>query len=210
VVAGIVVSSYISVSGMRSPKGRVDVLEMDAEGAGVAPEDEWAVRHSFVWVGVFVPCFPPNPANIHLAVWQHAQESTVMVCYIVNGKHGFDFSTPMVGDRGVLTGSMTGGMMFPPRAGNPKQVLLTKDLDRLWEWHREALGLVRGRVGWEFEDIDEPFEEHFLASVRRSAEAIAKIPLWPLRSVWWFASHRFRCNRRLTQEDIAAAEGAPV
>jgi hypothetical protein len=154
--------------------------------AAVGAYSEWAEDNGFTWIGAY-----SVTGGAFMAVWQMPEEPTYFCVYILpDGRQARDFVTILDGTGGLTTGDSPDACLFPTAPGEFKQTfpgctaaeqhdIHGASLDYLKQAHRVS---VRSDYG--------SFEEAFQAGMTEPMKYVMSLPLWPLRTPYWFFVRR--------------------
>ncbi len=172
-------------------------------------DNEWATANGYEWIGAFRTSALMNPRAIVLA-WQSPEAATFFCVYHVANQRHYDFVTQFERGVDVTTGSSAGSMLYPSRPDVYTQAFSNAPLNTLFERHLEAEEYVQSRLAVSHASIDEPFKEHFTHEVRAAMRHVRSIPLWPLRTYWWFATKGRRTNTPVAERFPDLAPAGPI
>lgn len=149
--------------------------------------DKWATDEGFEWVGTYLLT---APAQVFIAAWRHVEYPAFFCVYVhAQGKHT-DIVTIYENDLGITTGSSKDGLLFPSAPGSYMQCLPNISVHQQWQNHLEAEAFLLEKLKLDPRPIGKPFDVIVMESIRRQMAHVRRIPLWPLRTVWWFFVRR--------------------
>lgn len=200
VFALLVVTSYMGLRGLES----AELIELDHEEAREQidhsrPDNDWATRNGYQWVGCFRFQAGMNPKTIVLA-WQKPGLASYFCVYYIMKQQAYDLVTGYKNDISLTTGSHEGSMLFPLRPFHFQQSRTKVGLDELLRAHMESDQYLRSRLRAEDQPYSGPLDEPFTEAVRGQAAYVRSIPVWWLRVLWWYAVKGFKNNRLVEQQ----------
>lgn len=99
----------------------------------------------------------------------------------------------------TATSGSTG--MFPARPGSYKQSFPQASAEEVWQRHLEGEAYLMQKLGIAWQPLSRPYQETLLNTMRLHMKYVRSIPLWPFRSVYWYAvSRRKMANRSIQQQ----------
>jgi len=139
--------------------------------------------------------FALTGVNGLIAAWQRADRPTFFCHYVLTAgnqlRTSFDFVTLFADEIGLTTGSNRDGHLMPRRPTSFLQTFSDRELEGLWAAHLETEEYLMDHGGARLVAMETSFEEAFESSIRRSAEYVGSLPLWPLRGTYWYFVRRY-------------------
>jgi hypothetical protein len=104
-------------------------------------------------------------------------------------------------DRSFFETGTSGGMgMFPARPGAYRQSFPRARADEAWQRHLEAEDYLMKKFGLAWQPLSGPYEAVLINSLRLTMNYVRSIPLWPFRSLYWYAVSRSRLANKSVQQ----------
>ena len=112
----------------------------------------------------------------------------------------FDFVTYFTDDTALTTSNSRDAFFLPGRPGSYKQAFPNGNFDELWKLHTEAEAYSRENYSRSASPASLAFAETLIKAMTRQMKHVRSLPLWPLRSVWWYCVNRFTKPNRPVRE----------
>ncbi|PAW80888.1 MAG: hypothetical protein B9S33_17700, partial [Pedosphaera sp. Tous-C6FEB] len=139
-------------------------------------------------------------SQVTVLAWEHSTEQRMFSMYTAGTGWFCDFTVTFE-DETVLTTSNTRDSFFlPNRPGVYKQAFLNRGYEAIWQIHRETEGYFHETYGWRVAPRSGTFYQSVINSCTRQMKHVRSLPLWPLRSVWWYCVNRFTKPNRPVRE----------
>lgn len=163
-----------------------------------ATHDQWAESQGFDYLGAYLL---HGPATFFIAAWQLRNMPTFLCVYCHGENTHFDIVTIYSEHQGLTTGSSKDGQTLPRAPGSYAQTFSNLDLDAMWTRHQQAEKYLHENARMQANPGNLEFEPLFIDAVRREAQFVQSIPLYPFRGVYWFFVRRHqRHNRTIEQQ----------
>lgn len=157
-----------------------------------AGDDDWANTNQFNFVGNYQTKLGIVQALI--SAWGHTERPTFLCKYTLASqgktKCTYDIVTKFDDEVSLTTGCTKDGQMHPRPKCFYMQSFSDFNLDSLWRKHIQMENYLMDQGGASLIGQNLDFETYFTESIRKHADFIQSIPLWYLRSVWWFLVRR--------------------
>jgi hypothetical protein len=155
-------------------------------------EDEWAKSNGFEYIGSYKMSLPI--ANNHIWAWRRTDRPTFFCRYLIQVKNDSKVAHELVTDFANNVSLSTADTNFansqPHRGGSYVQGFTGISLDEEWNLHIEAENYLIDKGAAKLEAKDANFENDFIKDIRRHANYIQSLPLWPLRGIYWYFIRR--------------------
>jgi hypothetical protein len=129
-------------------------------------------------------------------VFRHKFVPIHFCVYHLGSKMTCDLVSKFERDITITTTPSADGGMLPRRPEALLQVVVTDRYPELFNAHMKAHVYVRDQGLGEVEIPEGMFRSYFMQSIREQAEMVRKMPLWPLRMVYWVVTKRGRIYQK--------------
>ncbi|MEN9572202.1 MAG: hypothetical protein RL514_57 [Verrucomicrobiota bacterium] len=194
----IVIITTINVLRMRHPE-RMLVPLPDGEAVLAAQPsytaaDAWARANGFQWAGAF------RFSNILVLGWQHPLQERFFCIYSTGVVTVCEFISGFEDDTRLTTSNMRDSFFLPSRPGVFKQAFLNRSYEAIWKIHCETEVYLHEAGGRRVARRTLSFAQSLINSMVRQMKYVRSLPLWPLRSVWWYCVNRYTKPNRPARE----------
>ena len=139
--------------------------------------------------------------KIQVAVFKQ-QTASRYFCFNFMQSWSYDLITSFDETNGLTTSSSNGIGMFPMPSGDFKQGFPNATADEIWQRHLEAEEYLARKFGLAPRPLTMTYEQHVIDGIRKQMAYVRSIPLWPIRSLYWFAVTRSRMANRSIQQQF--------
>jgi len=181
--------TYIQVRSISNPRIKPFVAKKgrhDQRIEATLAAREWAQQNEFIFVGYYL-----FQTNVFIAAWQRQDRPTFFCYYLVQHKTLSDMVTIFDDEIGLTTGSRADTHFFPRSDNMYMQSFSRLGFDGFWDRHVATENYLIDH-GADLVEQELDFETCIVQAVRQQMQFVRKIPLWPLRGLWWFLVRRFR------------------
>ncbi|MGD9109327.1 MAG: hypothetical protein PVG93_00170 [Phycisphaerales bacterium] len=193
----IVVSAITYINLVALSKAELQRLESAVPGQ----ENEWAQANEFEYVGSYRML--AGGTNAEIWVWRRMDRPTFFCRYLVRAgtmsQIAHDLVTEFADGISITTASTKDGNSIPHSPGAYSQSFSGTDFDERWQKHIEAENYLMDNGGARLEANDTPFEQAFVEAIRRQANYVRTLPLWPLRGTYWHFVRRYLLHNKSIQ-----------
>ena len=161
-------------------------------------DTQWAADHDFQPTGAYTAT--NLPGEIKVVVWTRANEPTYLCVYVIPEMDAeMDFVT--VCDEKILTtGTTKDGQLLPNTPESWLQTFSRSSASELWSRHQDALNYLSDVASFQPDKCTPNLQDHFACAMRRQAEHVRSLRLWPLRMpYWYFVRRNTRHNKSIRQ-----------
>jgi hypothetical protein len=151
-----------------------------------AVDTQWAAAHHFQPAGAY--------RATHLAAkvvaWTQEGEPSYLCVYLIfNARTETEFIT-VCGEKVLATGRTKDTHLFPTPRGSWQQSFSTSSIGELWSLHLEASKYLSEITDFRPAKYAPNLQDDFTRAMRREAEHVRSLPLWPLRIPYWYFVRR--------------------
>ncbi|MCA9273156.1 MAG: hypothetical protein KDA31_08930 [Phycisphaerales bacterium] len=191
----VIALNFMSLLGLAD----ADVAELDHAAARSEieksqPDNAWANRNGYRWIGAYELHAGMNPKAVILA-WQKPGVASYFCVYYILKYKVYDLVSVYKGDITLTTGSHDGSLLYPMPSFHFMQAFTRLDLERLAERHAESEQYLVSRLGVESLPYFGSFTDLFLEAISRQAEHVRSVPFWWVKVLWWYAIKGFKNNK---------------
>lgn len=194
----IVVITTINVLRMGHPELMLESLPggeaLIASHPMYASANAWAQAHGFQWAGAY------RFAQVVVLGWEHPTLERAFCIYSAAGKAVCEFNTGFEDDTRLSTSNMRDTFFLPSRPGVFKQAFLNRNHEAIWKIHSETEACFYETYGRRVATKSGTFSQSLINSCARQMKYVRSLPLWPLRSPWWYCVNRFTKPNRPVRE----------
>ncbi|MDB6111061.1 MAG: hypothetical protein JWR69_2811 [Pedosphaera sp.] len=186
---------YMLVRKMSEPEKMIKALAgLSAEKQALLVQHKnWLAANNFQYQSIF------QFGSIQVAVFQQA--NTQRFCnFNFHQKLSYDMTSHFDDERSLNTGTSNGIGMFPAIPGSYKQGFPNASIEEAWQHHLQAEEYLMRKFGIVWKPLTMPYQQSILEGIRRQMSYVRSIPLWPARTLYWFAVTRKRMANRSVQQ----------
>ena len=159
-----------------------------------AAADVWAKAHGFQWAGAY------RFEQVVVLGWEHPILERAFCMYSAAGKTVCEFNAGFDDDTRLSSSNMRDAFFLPSRPGVFKQAFLHRNHEAIWKIHSETEAYFHETYGRRVAPKSGTFSQALINSCTRQMKHVRSLPLWPLRSPWWYCVNRFTKPNRPVRE----------
>jgi hypothetical protein len=186
---------YTAVKRMSEPEKmmrRLEGLSADKQKLLLRHKD-WLEANDFQYLTSF------QFGSIQVAAFQQANTQRFFN-FNFHQQLTFDLVTQFDDLNGLTTATSNHVGMLPVESGSYKQGFPNASVEDAWHRHLEAEEYLIRKFGIVQQPLTMDLQQCIMEGIRRQVRYVRSIPLWPVRSLYWFAVTRKRMANRSVQQ----------
>lgn len=186
---------YLQVRKMSEPEKmmwRPEGLSADKQELLLQHKD-WLAANNFQYLTIF------QFGSIQVAVFQQVNTQRFF-SFNFHQQLSHDLVTLFDDVNGLTTATNNNVGMFPVPPGSYKQGFPDASVEEAWRRHLEAEAYLIRKFGIVQRPLTLTYEQGVLEGIRQHMNYVRSIPLWPVRSLYWYAVMRKRMANRSVQQ----------
>jgi hypothetical protein len=183
----VVVSVYKIVVKMSEPEKMMQPMSVNQ----MSPDRQQIVAQHRDWLGAQGYHFLTNFrfGTIDVAVFQQTNAPRFFNLYF-HQTVSYDLISRFSEADGLTTATSKSVGMFPRMPGQYKQSFPGASADAALQRHYDAEAWLVQRKGIQWQQVNKSYEQCLVDVMRREMQFVRAIPLWPVRSLYWYAFMR--------------------